>query len=260
MTQDIFYVLTPPDQLPHLRSFACRPAHLAYRISPGLRLLRLQGAQHLRGGIMTVGDCPQLPRGDPGLFAMELIRECTFRNFRGVILDLEHPTHPLTPALPRLETLLSRQGITLFVPEAYAARTQTAKLLLSPSISGGSLSQRLSESVHTFGAERIVLAVEKTAEDFLLPAHEGRGTPLTPEQLCARTAHAFFSPALCAQYATYRDESGNIHFVLYDDAHSISEKIRLARSSGITRFLLPWGEISSCPEQYGLPRFTQKKS
>ena len=53
---------------------------------------------------------------------------------------------------------------------------------------------------------------------------------------------------------------GYADYVLYDDAHSIAEKIRLARSSGITRFLLPWGEISSCPEQYGLPRFTQKKS
>lgn len=258
MDQDIFYVLTPPAQLPHLRPYACRPAHLAYRISPSLRLLRLQGAQHLRGGVMVVGDCAHIPRGDPGIFAMELLRECTFRGFRGVILDLEHPSHPLAPALPRLEPLLSRRGITLFLPEEYAV--PGAKVLLSSALSGGSLAQRLKEAVQRFGRDRVVLAVEKIAEDFPLPAPTGRGRPLSREQLCLHTDHTFFSSALCAQYATCRDESGQIHFILYDDAHSISQKIHCARSVGITRFLLPWREISSCPEQYGLPRFTQKKS
>ena len=102
--------------------------------------------------------------------------------------------------------------------------------------------------------------LEKIAADFLLPASDSRGHPLTQEELSSHIDHSFFSPALCAQYATYRDGSDRIHFVLYGNAHSIAEKIRLARSSGITRFLLPWSEISSCPEQYGLPRFTQKKS
>ena len=260
MEQDIFYILTPPAQLPRLRPFDCRPAHLAYRISPTLRLLRLQGAQHLRGGVMAVCDCPESPRGDPGLFAMELLRECTFRGFRGVILDLERPTHPLIPVLPRLESLLTRQGIALFLPEKYAASLPNAKVLLSSAISGGSLAQRLNESTQRFGRDRLVLAVEKTAEDFLLPAPSGSGCPLTPTQLQPHTAPAFFSPALCAQYSTYRDNEGRIHLVLFDDAHSITRKIHLARRAGITRFLLPWREISAGPEEFGLPRFTQKKS
>ena len=258
MDQDIFYVLTPPAQLPQLREYACRPAHLAYRIGPSLRLLRLQGAQHLRGGVMVVGDCADIPRGDPGLFAMELLRECTFRGFRGVILDLERPDHPLAPALPRLEPLLGRRGVTLFLPEEYAV--PGAKVLLSSALSGGSLAQRLKDAVQRFGRDRVVLAVEKIAEDFTLPSPTGRGRLLTQQQLCPHTDHSFFSPALCAQYATCRDESGAIHFILYDDAHSITQKLHHARCAGITRFLLPWDEISSCPKQYGLPRFTQKKS
>ena len=260
MAQDIFYVLTPPAQLPRLREYACRPAHLTYRISPALRLLRLQGAQHLRGGVMTVGDCANLPHGDPGLFSMELLRECSFRGFRGVILDLERSDHPLIPVLPRLESLLTRQGVTLFLPEPYAAPLTGAKVLISSALSGGSLAQRLEDAVRQFGRDRVVLAVEKIAEDFRLPAPTGCGRPLSPEELCPHTDHAFFSPALCAQYATYRDQEGNLHFVLFDNAHSITRKLHCARRAGITRFLLPWGEISSCPEQYGLPRFTQKKS
>ena len=260
MTQDTFYVLAPPAQLPHLRNFACHPAHLAYRISPNLRLLRLQGAQHLRGGIMAVVDCLHPPHGDLGLFSMELLRECVFRGFRGVILDLEHPSHPLIPVLPRLESLLARQKITLFLPEEYAASLPEAGILLSSALSGGSFVHRVEEAVHRFPPNRLILAVEKIAADFLLPASDSRGHPLTQEELSSHIDHSFFSPALCAQYATYRDGSDRIHFVLYDNAHSIAEKIRLARSSGITRFLLPWSEISSCPEQYGLPRFTQKKS
>ena len=260
MAQDIFYVLTPPAQLPRLRDYACRPAHLAYRISPALRLLRLQGAQHLRGGIMAVGDCAELPRGDPGLFATELLRECSFRGFRGVLLDLERPSHPLVPILPRLENLLARHGVTLFLPEPYAATLHTAKVLISSAISGGSLDHRLDEAVRQFGADRVVLAVEKIAEDFTLPAPTGCGRPLSPEQLCSHTDHSFFSPALCAQYATCRDPAGEIHFILFDNAHSVTQKLHRARRAGITRFLLPWAEISACPEQYGLPRFTQKKS
>ena len=255
MAQDTFYVLTPPAQLPLLRNFACLPAHLA-----NLRLLRLQGAQHLRGGVMAVVDCPHPPHGDPGLFSMELLRECIFRGFRGVILDLEHPSHPLIPVLPRLESLLARQKITLFLPEEYVTSLPGARVLLSSALSGGSFAQRVEEAVQCFSPNRLVLAVEKIAADFLLPASDGHGHPLTREQISSHIDHSFFSPALCAQYATYRDESDQIHFVLYDDAYSITEKIRLARSFGITRFLLPWGEISSCPEQYGLPQFTQKKS
>lgn len=260
MAQDIFFILTPPAQLPHLRDYDCRPAHLAYRISPNLRLLRLQGAQHLRGGIMAVGDCPRFPQGDPGLFSAELLRECSYRGFQGIILDLERPSHPLIPVLPRLENLLARQGLTLFLPEEYAHTCSHAKVLLSSAISGGSFQQRLEQAAHTFGPERLVLAVEKNARDFLLPADSPRGCPLTPEQLSAHTAHSFFSPSLCSRYSTYRDKSGNIHFVLYDDANSITEKIHSARRAGLTRFLLPWQEISATPEQYGLSRFTQKKS
>lgn len=252
MSQDIFYILTPPAQLPQLRSYSCVPAHLAYRISPNLRLLRLQGAQHLRGGLMTVTDCHDLPRGDPGLFSMELLRECTFRGFRGILLDLEHPDHPLTAILPRLEHLLTRQGVTLFLPEFCAL--PSSRVLISTALSGGSLSQRLTDALRRFGADRVVLAAEKTAEDFCLPAPSGCGTPLTPEQLRAHTsAPSFFSPALCAQYTTYRDSAGNVHLVLYDDTCSIARKVQQSRRVGVTRFLLPWQEISSCPEQFGLP-------
>ena len=251
MSQEIFYILTSPAQLPRLRGFSCHPAHLAYRISPNLRLLRLQGAQHLRGGLMTVTDSPTPPRGDPGLFSMELLRECTSRGFRGVILDLEHPDHPLAAVLPRLESLLSRQGVTLFLPEAYAL--PASRVLISSALSGGSLSLRLNEAVQKFGSDRVVLAVEKTAEDFLLPAHSGCGTPLTPEQLQSHTAGpSFFSPALCAQYTTYRDAQGHIHLVLYDNPCTLARKLQQARRAGVYRFLLPWCEISACPEQFGL--------
>lgn len=259
MSQEIFYILTSPAQLPQLRGIPCHPAHLAYRISPNLRLLRLQGAQHLRGGLMTVTDCPDLPRGDPGLFSMELLRECTFRGFRGVILDLEHPNHPLISILSRLESLLTRQGVTLFLPEPHAL--PASRVLISSALSGGSLSLRLTEAVQRFGPDRVVLAVEKTAEDFLLPAPTGRGTPLSPEQLHPHTTGpSFFSPTLCAQYTTYRDAQGHIHLILYDDLCTLSRKLQQARCAGVYRFLLPWCDISSCPEQFGLPSLSAQKA
>lgn len=260
MSQDVFYILTPPNQLPCLREFACRPAHLAYRISPNLRLTRAQGTQNLRGGVMTVADCPDCPRGEPSVFCMDIARECAFRGYQGVILDLERTDHPLCAMLPRLEQFLSRQGVTLFVPEQYAARLRSARVLISSALSGGSLSNRLREAAERFGRERLVLAVEKTAADFLLPAPTGNSCPIPPEHLSRLTSSpAFFSPQLCANYSTYRDADGGVHFLLWDDPRSISQKLEQARQAGIHTFLLPWAEISACPEQCGLPRIPAKK-
>lgn len=83
MPKDTFYILTPPDTLPQLRGWEVRAAHLAYRLSPGMRLLRLQGGQQLRGGIMAVGDCTADPSGPPETFCLDVERECAARGYRG---------------------------------------------------------------------------------------------------------------------------------------------------------------------------------
>ena len=54
MPQDTYYILTTPDSSPCPSARNLFPAWLAYRVSPGAGLLRLQNAHRLRGGLMVV--------------------------------------------------------------------------------------------------------------------------------------------------------------------------------------------------------------
>lgn len=256
MAKDTFYILTTPESVSQLHPWAVLPACLAYRLSPNLSLLRLRGAQNLRGGLMVISDCTADPRGVPERFCLEVLQECTYRGYRGVILDFERTLPLLTQLVRRLGEVLSRRGITLFVPEPYAPHAPNAKVLIPSALSGGSLTQRLETAVQCFGPGRVVLAVEQAAEDFILPAPEGCGRSLSAEELEQLKAelrpHTFFSQPLCARYFTYR-RGEEFHFVLFDDLHTLCQKTHTARCAGIHQFLLPWQAISSAPERFSIP-------
>ena len=112
----------------------------------------------------------------------------------------------------------------------------------SSAISGGSLRRRLEGAVQRYGAGRIALCLRRVREDFYLPAPEGRGAPLTEEELRALIARldpaVFFSPELCAHYFTYMSRTTGAHFVLFDDGQSLRRKRALARELGIGTILL----------------------
>ena len=52
----------------------------------------------------------------------------------------------------------------------------------------------------------------------------------------------FFSEDLCARYFTYRREN-ETRFVLFDDAETISRKLRLGAELGFSAAFLLWAEI-----------------
>ena len=114
--------------------------------------------------------------------------------------------------------------------------------------SGGSLQVRLQEAVQQYGAARVALAVERSAEDFFLPSPNGQGIRLTQEELQQRIQERepviFFSNELCAHYFTYMNRQNGAHFILFDDAASIRKKLHTARSLDIADALLLYPEVS----------------
>ena len=110
----------------------------------------------------------------------------------------------------------------------------------------GLLRQRLEDAREAFGG-RVVLAVERVAEDFFLPSPTGQGIPLTREELRTRMAErapsVFFSSELCAHYFTYMSRENGAHFILFDDAGSIRKKLRLARSLGMDTAVLAYPQV-----------------
>lgn len=249
MQEDTKLILTaPPAAAREASSHGLPVGHMAYRVGPGAHLLRANIPINLRGGLMVVDGSGFDGRGDAGSFCQQVLRECSARGFDGVILDFEGQPHPLLGQIVnRLGGLLSRRGWPLYVTEEYAGFSDQARVIIPSALSGGSLSQRLSEAAERYGAKRVALGVQRSAEDFTLPAPNGSGVPLSRQELArrieSRGAAIFFSDELCAHYFTYMSRQSGAHFVLFDNAGSIRKKLQIARNLGLCACILAWPEV-----------------
>ncbi len=239
---------SPPDSANAATAFGLPVGHMAYRIGPGARLLRADISINLRGGLMVVDSTTFDGRGDPASFCQQLVRECAVRGFDGAILDFEGQPYPLLgQIIHRLGGMFARRGWPLYVTEAYSGYSDQTRVIIPSALSGGSLSNRLEDAVDRYGAQRVTLGIQRTAEDFTLPAPNGCGTPLTREELEQhiqyRGASIFFSDELCAHYFTYMSRQSGAHFVLFDNAASIRKKIQIARQFGLCACILAWPEV-----------------
>lgn len=255
---DTFIITLPPRQLPALRGWQATPAHLAYRLGPGPHLFRADGTAPPRGGLMVVDDQEFDPLGPTGPLCQEIIREITARGFSGAVLDFENRLPPLEQTAAALDEPFARRGWTLIVPERYGQAAPHARVMIPSALSGGSLQRRLEEALECFGESRVVLALEKRAEDFYLPSPTGSGQPLTDQELEALkerlSPSVFFSGELCARYFTYMSRETGAHFVLFDDGDTLRRKVDVARRLGIRTFLAPWAEVGPHAARIGMQR------
>lgn len=258
MAKDTFLITLPPRQLRSLQGWEVTPAHLAYRIGRGPHLFRAGGSPPPSGGLMVLDNREFDGLGTCTGFCQEVVRECSARSFSGAVLDFEGRLPPLEQMACRLDELFHQRGLSLYVPEAYGPCTTYAGVMVSSALSGGSLSVRLEEVCQRFGRDRVVLALSRVAEDFLLPSPTGSGVPLSQRELADLTARlhpaVFFSHELCARYFTYMSRDSGAHFVLFDDGDTLARKLELARRAGITTFLAPWAEVEEYAQQLGFPR------
>ena len=193
-------------------------------------------------------------RGEAGPFCREVVRECQARGYDGILCDFDGPPQQvLVQAVAELGRLAQTRGWPLYVTEPYGSASDQARVLIPSALSGGSLEQRLRDAADRYGPERVVLAVERAAEDFFLPSPTGQGAPLTRQELEAlreRLAPSvFFSNELCAHYFTYMSRENGAHFVLFDDAGSIRKKLAVARALGIRQAVLPYPEVDDLLEE-----------
>lgn len=243
----IYLAVTPEasrEALGHCRNLA----HVAYRIGPGSALLRRSLLLQNKGGLLSVSDREAPFIDSPEDLRDAVLRECGRRGYSGVLLDFEEaPRRDRTAFVSALAPALSVSRRTLFLPEAYASAAPGAVILLCTAVSGGSFSQYLQEAVaQAGGAGRLALDVQRLRMDFRLPARSGEGEPLTGEalgKLMERERPAvFFSQDLCARYFTYTRD-GEAHFVLFDDADTLNQKLRLGAGMGFCAAFLMWPEV-----------------
>lgn len=238
------YLAAVPEQRQAAASYRQALAHVAYRIGPESSLLSRPLPSGLRGGLLSLSDADAPPIQDPERLSAALVRECQRRHFQGVLLDFERtPSEDRLRFIRCLAQALGRE-LLLFLPPACQEAAPGACSLLNTALSGGTFADFLHAQKNP---ERCALDVERLRMDFALPARSGRGTPLSPaafQQLMEqRHPTVFFSKALCARYFTYFQEE-RLHLVLFDDAETIRQKLRLGRSMGFHSAFLMYPEVS----------------
>lgn len=228
-------------------SYGLIPAHMTYRVDPGPKLSGVGLTAEVRGGAMYVACGADLAPGDPQHCCRQVLGECRARGFDRVICDFEGSrTEAMEALCPALGRALAQNGLVLYLPEPLAELVPGCRVLISSSMVSGTLERRLAQAVERCGADRVVLAVEAGARDYPLPA-AGQGVPMTSgelKDLMARLEPAvFFDRGLCAHYFTYMARGGKAHFILFDTARSVREKLDAAQRLGVPSALLAAPEV-----------------
>ena len=237
----LYLAVTPKEEQEVCRRVR-RLAHVAYRIGKGA-LLRQELGGNVRGGLLSLSDrdAPFIP--NPEQLAAAILRECNQRGYSGMVADFELP--PTTDRIALLRALARRisKQFHLLVPEGCAVPGAT--VLVNTAVSGGNLSQYLQESIQRH--PNAALDLQRLMMDFSLPAPTGEGKPLSLEELTSLRTRlrpsVFFSPELCARYFTYMLD-GQAHFVLYDDAETLQQKMKAATAMGYRLALVMYPEVS----------------
>ena len=242
------YLAVTPAELPEASAYCRTFAHVAYRIGEGSTLLRQNLLLQVRGGLLAFNDRDAPPIGEPEKLCAAVLRECSRRGYGGVLLDFEEsPRRDRLAFAKQLGQALSAGKRTLYVPESYAQASPPAMVLVCTALSGGTLTQRLQEAAaQRGGASRLALDVQRLRMDFRLPARTGEGRPLTRVEFQALLDRehpaVFLSQDLCARYFTYTRE-GDTHFVLFDDADTMTQKMNTAAGMGFSTAFLMYPEV-----------------
>lgn len=222
------YLAVTPAEAQEASRFRCSLAHVAYCIGPDSTLLRQNLLLQTRGGLLSVTDRGAPFIASPERLSAAALRECGRRSYGGVLLDFEQP--PAPDRLAFAETLARAPVAPPRLCAGVLRRGVRRHSLICTAISGGNFVQRLQEAAA--GRDRaggLALDVQRLRMDFTLPAQSGEGRPLSGRELQdlldRESPSVFFSQDLCARYFTYARD-GETHFVLFDDADTLSQKLR----------------------------------
>ena len=225
---------------PELRQTACAArlpvANAAYRLEGGY-LCALPMPRSVQGGALLLTGWDGVWRDTA---AQGILRECRARQYGAVIVPFPDPSLVQMLAPP-----LYRAGLALWVHEHCAHDAPGGRVLVCTALSGGDMEERLTRCCRAFGADRIVLDLQRLRMDFPLPCPTGEGTPLTGEQLARLRCgqQVFYSGELGTRYFTYR-RGGETRFVLLDDGETLRRKAALGEQLGIRRSLLTLPECT----------------
>ena len=244
MPQELILVCAGKDQIRAQKSGLPR-LHLCLGLRPdgGLRRLTLPGQAD---GGCYLGVCDLGLTRCSATACDQLIEEAGRLDASGLVADCERDTAPVREFLSALDGRCAARGLPLFVPLARADCVRDAVVIADTAISGGSLCDRFGTLLSRYPG-RVAADLRPVSRDFLLPAADPEGTPLSAgerDALREQTgAQTFFSRELCARYFTYMDGGGSGHFVLFDDADTLRDKCRCLESIGVRQVFARYPDV-----------------
>ena len=130
-----------------------------------------------------------------------------------------------------LRVLAEALGPKLVVPEVWRDLLPHAGILISSSISGGTLKNRFDEAIRT-APRRCWLLLEQMQMEFPLPCPDGTGRRIT----VINYGNSFYSEALCCQYTHFCCNHKGF-MVLWDTRETLLTKLELARAIGFQGYV-----------------------
>lgn len=236
-----------PREAPLAAAMPFSLGYMGYRITAG-RLMRDAGL-NMRGGMPIICDAGlSEDRFDIQRFGGDTAAEMELRGSIGLVADFTKDTDLIRSIAAELMKAAVRCNVPLFVPEYLAETVPEACVIVPSTVTEGSLHNVLEAAAERHGKGHVALEIIPMRMDYTLPTEKNEGRRLTAEDV-EKLIHdlepmPFFSSELCAKYFTYIASDRKAHFVLYDDASTIVQKLRVAESCGVHAAFLLYAEVS----------------
>ncbi len=172
--------------------------------------------------------------------------ECRRRGYGAVFLDSENTDIEHIRAIDEVSTALTRRSITVFCPLHISKHCSNTVPVANCAVSGGNLQEYISELKSNH--KRIALSIPRCRTEFDMPITKNTGRNLQKRELLqiidTYDVSAYYSRRLITNYFIYSPKKDIVRYVLFDNARTISEKLKMAKKLGISDVFLIWKEIS----------------
>ena len=223
------YIVAEPADIKQASRTAMKVIGLNYKIS---------GDGGLKKSVLTAGEQTVMGISDEEItnpvtnaekLCCDIFYEAKSGGYRGVLFDFESRAAWMYPFVSALSYGLFERGLKHYVPERFHSAAPCAKLIINAAVSGGSFADMYGSAVQKYGKERISFELSPGRHDFIIPSYSAEGKALSQNEFDNITEKyhpsVYFSSELLAKYFTYRDSTGNFHFVIFDDAATVQEKL-----------------------------------
>lgn len=229
------YILSSAQEYKDCRSLSLPVGMLSY-IADGSHL-RSEKIPDAPGSLMVVSADNASRYVAPSIYD-----ECRRHGYTSVFLDSEEQNAELC----EISASLIRRGLSVFCPFELSSFCDGAIPVVNAGISGGSFDEYILSLQRT--NKRLALFIPRIMHSFSMPCTDGDGTSLSPRELSSiiyhHNAKSFYSPQLKLNYFIYPEGMQGAGYILFDDAHTINEKLRYAKKHGITHAFLAYRSIS----------------